>query len=65
MSESIGMATMRPDGTVVLQLRAQTGPIIGDGLFTYPPNHPQYKDILAHIGGIEPGESKPVPPWPE
>lgn len=62
---SIGSATMRPDGTIVLQLRAQTGPTIGDAQFTYPPDHPQYHEILEHVGGLEPGESKPVPPWPD
>ncbi len=32
--ESIGSATMRSDGTLVLQLRAQTGETVGDGYFT-------------------------------
>jgi hypothetical protein len=63
---SIGSARMKPDGTIVLQLRA-TDPAsgaIGDAQFEYPPGHPHYEEVLKHIGGLKPGEEKPVPPWP-
>ena len=63
---SIGAATMQADGTIVMQLRAEgPGPIIGDAQFVYPPSHPEYQSILEHLGGLAPGESKPVPPWPD
>ena len=64
-TDSIGVATMDPDGTIVLQLRAE-GPdgVLGDALIRYPPSHKDYKDVLAHLGGLKPGQSKPVPPWP-
>lgn len=65
---SIGAATMAADGTIVLQLRAVgTGPhpIIGDGRITYAPADPQYQAVLRHLGGLRPGETKPVPPWPD
>ncbi len=39
--------------------------MVGDALLTYAPDHPQYQKILTHVGGLRPGESKPVPPWPE
>jgi hypothetical protein len=63
---SIGAATMREDGTLVLDLRA-VGPrgIVGDARLTYPPSHPEYQEVLHHLGGLRPGERKPVPPWPE
>jgi len=61
---SIGMASMEPDGTLVLQLRAE-GPGVGDALLRYTKNDPHYQEVLKHIGGLRPGESKPVPPWPE
>jgi hypothetical protein len=63
---SIGSARMEADGTIVLHLRAE-GPDgkIGDALVRYPPGHPQYAEILRHLGGLQKGESKPVPPWPE
>lgn len=56
---------MKPDGTLVLQLRAQNGSAIGDAVLTYPPTHPQYGAVLAHVGKLEPGESRPVAPWPD
>ena len=63
---SIGAATMRPDRVILLQLRAEgEGGLVGDALLTYAPDHPQYQKILTHVGGLRPGVSKPVPPWPE
>ncbi len=66
VQESIGTAVMDPDGTLRLHLRAE-GPeaTLGDALFIYPPDHPHYREILDHLGGMKPGEEKPVPPWPE
>ena len=64
-AESIGSATMKDDGTIVLMLRATGGGAVGDALVTYPKSHPKYAEILAHLGGLKPGESKPVPPFPE
>jgi hypothetical protein len=57
---------MKPDGTIVLQLRATdpaTG-LLGDAQLEFSPGHPQYKEVLEHIGGLEPGDEKLVPPWP-
>ena len=63
---SIGSATMQADGTIVLLLRAMDGTgMRGDARVTYPRGHAQYEKILAHLGGLKPGEEKPVPPWPE
>lgn len=65
-SASIGTATMEADGTIVLRLIARgPGGIIGHGMLRYPPTDPKYRDILAHIGLLRPGESKSVPPWPD
>lgn len=57
---------MEPDGTVVLQLRAmgERG-ILGDARLIYPRSHPQREKVLAHLGGLRPGETKPVKPWIE
>lgn len=66
MTASIGVATMEADGTIVLQLRAEgPGPVLGDGRLTYPRRHKDYDMVLKHVGGLKPGESKPVPPWPD
>jgi hypothetical protein len=63
---SIGVAQMRDDGTIVLYLRA-TGPggVIGTALLEYPPAHPNYHEVLRHLGGLKPGQVKNVPPWPD
>ena len=65
---SIGSATMQVDGTIVLDLRATDGTrMLNDIHLTYrPADQPQYAELLAHLGGLKPGEGKPVfPPWPE
>ena len=62
--KSIGGATMTEDGTIILDLRAEgPGGAVGDARLTYPPTHKEYRNILAHLGGLRPGEKKPVPPW--
>lgn len=63
LPEYIGDATMTEDGTIILNLRAEGDGIVGHGQFTYTPDQPEYKDVLDHIGGIKPGERKPVRPW--
>lgn len=62
---SIGVATLNADGSLTLQLRAE-GPsgAKGDAQFVYKPGDPMYKSVLDHVGGLKPGETKPVPPWP-
>ncbi|OGC04957.1 hypothetical protein A2276_03275 [candidate division WOR-1 bacterium RIFOXYA12_FULL_43_27] len=61
---SIGEATMLQDGTIVLNLRGQgEGGMKGDAQLSYPKNHQNYNEILKHLDGLKPGESKPVPPW--
>ena len=62
----VGTATMREDGTIVLDLRAESPQgDIGPALFEYAPSDPDYQSVLAHLGGLKPGESKLVPPWEE
>ena len=62
---SIGTAFMEPDGTIRLRLRAEDpNGMVGDAELVYTRAHPDYAAILAHLSGLEPGETKPVPPWP-
>ena len=63
-ARTIGTATMQKDGSLVLQLRAEgPGGMLGDSRIVYAPSDPNYQAVLAHLGGLEPGETKPVPPW--
>ena len=62
---SIGSATMKPDGTIVLRLRAAQPNMVGEALLEYHPGDPRYSETLKHLGGLRPGETKSVPPWPD
>ena len=61
---SIGTATMLKDGTVIYYQRFKTNDA-GEQLIParFPPGSPGYQDAIQHIGGIKPGESKPIPPY--
>jgi len=61
--ESIGTAEMTADGTITLRLRSLSPNPIAEGVLTYAPDDPQYEDIKKHLGGIAPGDTKPVKPW--
>jgi hypothetical protein len=61
--DSVGRAQMSADGTITVQLRSLWPDPIAESQLVFPPDDPQYDEIKHHIGGISPGESKPVPPW--
>ena len=62
---SIGVATMTSTRIIILDLRAEIAGGVGESRLTYTPSDTQYKAILKHLGGLRPGQSKPVPPWKE
>jgi hypothetical protein len=56
---------MDPDGTIVMQLRAEApGGTLGDGRLVYRPGDEDYRMLMHHLGGLKPGETKPVAPFP-
>lgn len=61
--ESIGVADMAADGTITLHLKSLWPDPHEDSDLTYTPDDPQYDDIKKHLGGIAPGQSKPIPPF--
>jgi hypothetical protein len=62
---SIGAASLDAEGAIVLTLRASDGRgILGDARVVCPKGDPRYAEVLSHLGGLAPGETKPVPPWP-
>ena len=61
--ESIGTAQMSAAGVITLQLRSLWPDPIAEGELRYAPDDPQYEEIKQHLGGIAPGETKPVKPW--
>jgi len=62
--DSIGTATMLPDRTIVLDLRAEgPGGLIGDARLIYRPHEPQYPAVRDHLPGLKPGVTVMVPPF--
>jgi hypothetical protein len=61
--DSIGTAEMTADGTITLHLKSLWPDPHEDSDLTYAPDDPQYGEIRKHLGGIEPGQSKPIPPF--
>ena len=57
-SGTIGTATMAADGTLTLNLVSPDGRSLA---LAYPKGDPNYARMLSHIGGMQPGERKPVP----
>ena len=60
--KSIGMARMLADGSILVGVGA------GDraqAVLQLRPGDTQYQLLLDHIGGLKPGETKSIPPWPE
>lgn len=55
----IGTARMKEDGTIVLDLRHPWAHR------EIPRGHAEHEGLVAHVGGLQPGQEKPVPPWPD
>ena len=60
--DSVGTAQMSTAGVITLRLRSLWPEPKAEAVLTYEPDDPQYEEIKHHLGGISPGESKPVPP---
>ena len=61
--ESIGTAEMAASGTITLHLKSLWPDPHEDSDLTYAPDDLQYDDIKKHLGGIAPGQLKPIPPF--
>ena len=59
----VGTAVMQDDGTLMLHLRlTNDGKAINDTLVYKVSDH-GYDNVLRHLGGLRPGETKPFRPW--
>jgi hypothetical protein len=56
---TVGVATMRSDGTIGIQFRvvSRSG-AIGDSHREYKPDDPRYAEVKRFLGDIKPGEAK-------
>src|SRR5258706_12497921 len=61
---SVGVATMLENGTILIGIRgpAPDGPL--QAVLMVEPGDTNYQQIIDHIGGLRPGETKSIPPWP-
>jgi hypothetical protein len=58
-----GTAVMQDDGTLSLHLRLTgDGKALNDTLI-YKVNDRAYDNVLRHLGGLQPGETKEFRPW--
>ena len=39
--------------------------MIGEMTMAVPRGDPRYAGFVAHLGGMKPGDAKPIPPFPE
>ena len=60
--DSVGRAKMSADGAITLRLHTLWPQPFAESQRVYAPDDPQYAFIKRHLGGIAPGETKPVPP---
>jgi hypothetical protein len=62
---TIGAATMAADGTLQITLRAADGSgLVGEAHIEVAPGNENHAMWIRHLGGMEPGQSKLVPPFP-
>ncbi|HMI98128.1 MAG TPA: hypothetical protein VK479_16585 [Micropepsaceae bacterium] len=61
---SVGVATMLENGTILVGIRgpAPGGPL--QAVLMVEPGDTNYQQIIDHLGGLKPGETKSIPPWP-
>ena len=61
---NVGTITMADDHGIVLHLRSLPPRPIAETMVSYKPSDAKYKEMIDHVGGLAPGETKMLPPWP-
>ena len=60
---SIGVATMLKNGTILVGVRGPGPDSPLQGVLMVEPGDSTYQQLIDHVGGLKPGETKPIPPW--
>ena len=62
---SVGVARMLENGTILIGIRGPgvDGPL--QAVLMVEPGDTNYQQIIDHVGGLKPGETKSIPPWPD
>jgi hypothetical protein len=63
--KSIGVATMLQNGTILVGVRGRDSDSRAQAVLMVEPGDSNYQLIIDHLGGLKPGETKPIPPWPD
>jgi hypothetical protein len=63
--KSIGVATMLPNGIILIGVGGGSDSDRARAVLMVEPGDTNYESIIAHVGGLKPGETKPIPPWPD
>jgi len=58
-----GTATMQDDGSLTLHLRLTSAGKEIDDTLTYKTTDRGYDNVLRHLGGLNPGDTKSFSPW--
>jgi hypothetical protein len=64
-AKSIGVATMLANGTILIGIGGGPDLDRARAVLMVEPGDTNYQSIVDHVGGLKPGESKPIPPWPD
>ena len=59
----LGIAEMRPDESIVLTMYIDGNGRDAQQVVEYKPTDKYYELVIKHVGGLKPGEQKPVGPW--
>jgi hypothetical protein len=60
---NVGTITMAADRSIALRLRSLPPGPIAETTASYKPGDATYKEMIDHVGGLAPGETKMLPPW--
>lgn len=63
--KSIGVATMLADRTILVGVPGPEPGSRARAVLMVEPGDTNYQTIIDHVGGLKPGETKPIPPWPD
>jgi|GEM_PF-2097826 len=64
-SNSIGVARMQADGSIMIGVPGPGSSGRAEAVLVLMPGDTQYQALVDHVGGLMPGETKPIPPWPD
>ncbi len=60
----LGSATMADDGSITVALKRSLTGNSDEGVVRYVSTDPSYEQVILHLSGLKPGETKPVLAWP-